>query len=139
VVELECCLIEGSSVSSSLDEPHTTAATAQCAWRCRVRGSDLGWPVCATTVAGWLICWPRSLSLVAACPERADYWALTNLQILSELRVSYATNFGDAELASLTNLVKLRSLSISFDAISPAGTNVLAHMMQMTNVNVRIR
>jgi hypothetical protein len=30
-------------------------------------------------------------------------------------------------------------LSISFDAISPAGTNVLAHMMQMTNVNVRIR
>ena len=80
----------------------------------------------------------RSLSLVAACPERAEYRALTNLQNLSELRVSYATNFGDAELASLTNLVKLSSLYISFDAVSPAGTNVLAHMKRLTNATVRI-
>ncbi|HZR17494.1 MAG TPA: hypothetical protein VFE51_09220, partial [Verrucomicrobiae bacterium] len=37
----------------------------------------------------------RSLSLVAASPERSDYVALSNLQNLAELRVSYATNFGE--------------------------------------------
>jgi hypothetical protein len=81
----------------------------------------------------------RSLSLVAACPERSDYVALSNLQNLAELRVSYATNFGDRELSSLTNLVNLRSLLIEWDAVSQQGTNVLSRMPHLTNATFRIR
>ena len=55
VEQRECCLIEESSIFSSLDEPH---ATAQRAWRCPAHGSNRGWPVCATTVADWPVCWP---------------------------------------------------------------------------------
>ena len=81
----------------------------------------------------------KSLSLVAACPERSEYVALTNLQGLAELNVSYATNFGDAELCLLTNLVNLRNLSICYDAVSRQGTNVLSRMQRLTNATVRIR
>ncbi len=80
----------------------------------------------------------KSLSLVAAYPERSDYVALTNLQNLAELHVSYATNFGDAELCSLTNLVNLRSLFIYYDAVSREGTNVLSRMQRLTNATVRL-
>src|SRR5262249_52530199 len=61
----------------------------------------------------------RSLSLVAAYPERAEYPALTNLQNLAEFRISYATNFGNTELSLLTNMVNLRRLEISYAALSP--------------------
>jgi hypothetical protein len=81
----------------------------------------------------------KSLSLMAAYPERSEYVALTNLQDLAELNLSYATNFGDAEFCSLTNLVNLRSLSIYGDAVSREGTNVLSRMRRLTNATVRIR
>jgi hypothetical protein len=81
----------------------------------------------------------ESLSLVAADPERSEYAALTNLQNLSELNVSYAANFGDAELCLLTNLVNLRNLSIHYTAVSREGTNVLSRMQRLTNATVRIR
>jgi hypothetical protein len=81
----------------------------------------------------------RSLSLVSACPERSEYVALTNLQNLAELNVSYATNFGDAELCLLTNLVNLRNLSIRYDAVSREGTNVLSRMPRLTNATVTTR
>jgi hypothetical protein len=77
------------------------------------------------------------MSLVAACPERSEYVALTNLQNLAELNVSYAVNFGDGELCLLTNLVNLRSLSIEYAAVSPEGTNVLSRMLHLTNATVR--
>lgn len=80
----------------------------------------------------------KTLSLVAAYPERSEYVALTNLQTLAELNVSYATNFGDAELCLLTNLVNLRKLSISADAVSREGTNVLSRMQRLTNATVRL-
>jgi len=79
----------------------------------------------------------KTLSLVAAYPQRSEYVALTNLQDLAELHVSYATNFGDAELGTLTNLVNLRSLFIYFDAVSREGTNVLSRMQRLTNATVR--
>lgn len=78
----------------------------------------------------------QTLSLVAAYPERSEYAALTNLQNLAELNVSYATNFGDAELCLLTNLVNLRKLYISADAVSREGTNVLSRMQRLTNATV---
>lgn len=81
----------------------------------------------------------RSLSLVAACPERSEYGALSNLKNLTELQVSYATNFGDAELCLVTNLVNLKSLTISFDAVSRGGTNVLSRMRHLTNAIIRLR
>jgi hypothetical protein len=81
----------------------------------------------------------RTLSLVAAYPQRSEYVALTNLQNLAELRVSYATNFGDAELCLLTNLANLRSLLIHFDAVSREGTNVLSRVQRLTNTTVKIR
>jgi len=80
----------------------------------------------------------RSLSLVAAYPERAEYTALTNLQNLAELRVSYATNFGNAELSLLTNLVNLKRVEISYDAVSREGTNALSLMPHLTNRVVRV-
>jgi hypothetical protein len=52
--------------------------------------------------------------------------AITNLQNLAELRVSYATNVGNAELSLLTNMVNLKGLAISYDAVSREGTNVLS-------------
>jgi hypothetical protein len=81
----------------------------------------------------------KSLTLMAAYPERSEYVALTNLQDLAELNLSCATNFGDTEFCSLTNLVNLRSLSIYGDAVSREGTNVLSRMRRLTNATVRIR
>jgi hypothetical protein len=80
----------------------------------------------------------KSLSLVAACPERSEYVALTNLQNLAELNVSYAVNFGDCELCLLTNLVNLRNLTIYYSAVSREGTNVLSRMQRLTNATVRL-
>jgi hypothetical protein len=81
----------------------------------------------------------KSLSLVSAYPERSVYVALTNLQNLAELNVSYATNFGGAELCLLTNLVNLRNLSIQYHAVSREGMNVLSRMQRLTNAMVRYR
>jgi hypothetical protein len=79
----------------------------------------------------------ESLILVSAYPERSEYPALANLQNLTELRLSYCTNFGDAELCLLTNLSNLRSLYISSDAVSRDGANVLRSIRQLTNVTIR--
>ena len=53
--------------------------------------------------------------MVTAYPERSEYISLTSLQNLVDLQISYATNFGDTELYSLTNLVALRNLYIYAD------------------------
>ena len=78
----------------------------------------------------------KSLILVAASPQRPDYMFLTNLQNLVELNISWATNFGDAELSSLTNLPKLRSVYFYYDAISRRGTNVFRYTPGLTNITV---
>lgn len=77
--------------------------------------------------------------MVTAYPERSEYVFLTNLQNLVDLQISYATNFGDMELCSLTNFVALRNLYIYGDAVSREGTNVFSRMQHLTNAPVRVR
>lgn len=78
----------------------------------------------------------KSLVLVSSYPQQPDYILLTNLQNLAELHISWATNFGDAELSSLTNLPKLRNVYFACDAISREGTNVFRYMPGLTNASV---
>ena len=80
-----------------------------------------------------------TLYLVAAPQEKQNYAALTNLQNLVALHVSYDTNFGDAELSMLTNLPKLQSLDLFWDGVTRNGTNALSRMSSLTNATVRFR
>jgi len=81
-----------------------------------------------------------TLCLVAAPQEKQNYAALTNLQNLVALHVSYDTNFGDAELSMLTNLPKLQSLDLFWDGVTRNGTNVLlSRMSSLTNAMVQFR
>ncbi len=78
----------------------------------------------------------KSLVLVSSYPQQPDYILLTNLQNLAELHISWATNFGDADLSSLTNLPKLRNVYFACDAISREGTNVFRYMPGLTDATV---
>jgi len=80
-----------------------------------------------------------TLYFVAAPQEKQNYTALTNLQNLVALHVSYDTNFGDAELSMLTNLPKLQSLDLFWDGVTRNGTNALSRMSSLTNAMVRFR
>lgn len=80
----------------------------------------------------------RELGLVAAYPPASEYFGLTNLHNMVELRVAYCTNFGDREVSMLTNLINLRSLTLYADGFSSEGTNVLRSMTGLTNVAVRV-
>jgi hypothetical protein len=79
----------------------------------------------------------KSLSLVAAPQKQRDYAALTNLCNLTTLKVWYVTNFGDAELALLTNLPNLTHLELVFDCVTREGTNVISRMPRLTNFTVK--
>jgi hypothetical protein len=81
----------------------------------------------------------RSLYLVCASQKTAEYFALTNLQNLTTLLVSYDTNFGNAELSLLTNLPNLKRIDLYGAAVTPEGTNVLSQMPGLTNVTIRFR
>jgi hypothetical protein len=81
----------------------------------------------------------RSLSLVCASQETQEYSALTNLQNLTTLHISYDTNFGNAELSLLTNLPSLKSIDLYGASVTPKGTNVLSQMPGLTNVTVWFR
>lgn len=76
----------------------------------------------------------QRLSLVAAYPPVAEYNCITNLTNLTQLRITHCTNFADAQVTLLTNLVKLRILELAADGISDQGTNVLSSMAKLTNV-----
>ena len=80
----------------------------------------------------------RQLGLVAAYPPAGEYFGLTNLHNLVELRVAHCTNFGDSEVSLLTNLPALKSLTLYSDGISREGTNVLRNMIGLTNVVVKV-
>jgi hypothetical protein len=80
----------------------------------------------------------RELGLVAAYPPAREYFGLTNLHNLVELRVGYCTNFGDRELSLLTNLPALKSLTLYADGLSSESTNVLHSMTGLTNASVKL-
>jgi hypothetical protein len=81
----------------------------------------------------------RSLYLVCASQKTHEYFALTNLQNLTTLFVSYDTNFGNAELSLLTNLPNLKHIDLYGDAVTSQGTNVLSQMRGLTIVTIRFR
>jgi hypothetical protein len=81
----------------------------------------------------------RSLYLVCASQNTRQYSALTNLQNLTTLLVSYDTNFGNAELSLLTNLPHLKRVDLHAVAVTPQGTNVLSRIESLTNAMISFR
>jgi len=79
----------------------------------------------------------RRLELVAACPPRDEYRALTNLTNLLELRVGRCQNFGVAELHGVTNLTGLMTLDLEWDGFTLQQTNVLARLPNLTNIVIK--
>lgn len=77
------------------------------------------------------------LGLASAYPPESAYGALTNLQALSELHVTYCTNFGDRQLRLLTNMLHLKSLTIDSGGITEQGTNFLRQLRSLENVVLR--
>lgn len=80
----------------------------------------------------------RFLELASSFPEAHEYFYLTNLQNLAELRIVFCPNFTDAHLAVLTNLGSLQRLTINADGLSLTATNILAHSRGLTNISTEL-
>jgi hypothetical protein len=78
----------------------------------------------------------NALQLTATYAPPSEYACITNLPNLSSLYVSYCTNFGDGELASLTNLPQLKDLTLDSIAVSKRATNILNQMKRLTNITI---
>ena len=74
------------------------------------------------------------LRVVASPPPAAEYSCITNLQNLEVLRLAWCPNFTDQELSYITNLTKLKSLTLQFNGLSKGPTNILRDMPSLTNV-----
>jgi hypothetical protein len=77
----------------------------------------------------------RDLNLCFACPPLGEYRAITNLQNLTELHVTYCTNFTDAQLALLASLPHLSTVELKYNALSSHATNILSGMGALTNIS----
>ena len=76
----------------------------------------------------------RELRVVASPPPAAEYSCITNLQNLAVLLVNNCPNFTAQELSHLTNLTKLKSLTLQYDNLTSGSTNLLRDMPSLTNV-----
>lgn len=76
----------------------------------------------------------RELQLTDAPPPRDEYSYMTGLMRLEKLGIASCTNFGNKELAGVTNLPNLRSLQLVGNAVTQDGTNVLGGMKRLTDV-----
>ena len=79
----------------------------------------------------------QNLGLDGAYPPAAEYAAVTNLQELVGLRVTYCTNFSDQQLSFLTNLPKLKSIELWADSLSASAPNYFATLKKVTNFITR--
>ena len=76
----------------------------------------------------------RELQLTAAMPPSREYRWIADLHRLERLGIANCTNFGDAEISVVTNLVKLKNLQLVNNAVTHHGTNVLKVLPGLTDV-----
>ncbi len=78
----------------------------------------------------------RCLKLYYSQPTTGEYASLTNLHNLESIQLVNCTNFTDVELRLLTNFPKLTNLEIKYCGITPAGTNMLSCLTNLTQLGV---
>ncbi len=79
----------------------------------------------------------QHLSLVATFPSADNFSAITNLQQLTSLEISYVTNFSQVQLETVTNLSSLTNISLRLTGIQPGHTNILSVMPHLTKFELK--
>jgi len=75
----------------------------------------------------------RSLALDISMPPPVEYAYITNLDNLEVLKVNGCTNFNNDAAYAITNLTKLKTLTLRFDGVS---SNVKSSFQLMTNLTL---